>query len=280
MPNLIKHLARESLRYIPHGAYYALTGVLAVGRHVVRAYPGRVRVDRDPPLMKHFFAHETLFARSLEYYEAVTAPYMREFRWPLGRLYNGFFEAGDPELYYAMIRKHQPRLIIEVGSGHSTFFALDALRKNGCGRIVCIDPEPLREPPRGVEHIRARVEDVAPSVFDELAAGDILFIDSSHTTEECRYHVDHILPRLCSGVITHHHDVTYPYAIYYQGDRQAFGEPDVLLDYYAAHQDVYELLCSTSYARFRWPARWQALVRSYRWNPTRSPGSLWAKKIA
>ncbi|QLQ06211.1 MAG: class I SAM-dependent methyltransferase [Anaerolineae bacterium] len=111
-------------------------------------------------------------------------PYVSEFKWSVGKLYNGAFVSIDPELYYSMVRHYRPNLIIEIGSGHSTHFAADALQKNRAGRIISIDPEPRRTLPRGVEHIQARVEDVGRDIFANLHANDILFIDSSHTAEE------------------------------------------------------------------------------------------------
>jgi hypothetical protein len=35
----------------------------------------------------------------------------------------------------------------------------------------------------------------------------------------------------------------------------------------------------TSIIRYQEPERWARLVPSYRWNPTRTPGSLWTRKI-
>ncbi len=276
----IRDLARDSIRFIPTPVYYALTGSLTRLRRPLALYPERVRIDVPRPHIDGFNDCEALFARSGDHYEAFVKPFAHEFHWTIGRLYNGFFDAGDPELYYAIIRKHRPKLVIEVGSGHSTLFARDAVEKNGHGRIMCIDPEPLRKPPRGTEHLKARVEQIDWKVFAELEAGDILFVDSSHTTEEARYHVEHILPKLNKGVLVHHHDITYPFAIYWRGDRQLYGEPDVLLDFYKKNQASYEVLISTSYIRYREPERWSRLVPSYWWNPTRTPGSLWSVKRA
>ncbi len=266
------------MRCVPAPMYYSVTGILARLRRDARNYPARVRVDFARPLIEAFAARESLFVHSGDRYESLVEPFRRELHWPVGRLYNCYFEAGDPELYYAILRTHRSRLVVEVGSGHSTLFAMEALRKNGGGRIVCIDPAPLRNPPKGAEHIRARVEEADLRLFAQLQAGDVLFIDSSHTTEEAKYHTEYILPALAAGVLVHHHDFTFPYAIYWRDNPRDFGEPDVLLDFYWNHRRTFEVLVSTSYLRFKEPGRWSRLVPAYRWNPTRTPGSLWTVK--
>ena len=53
------------------------------------------------------------------------------------------------------------------------------------------------------------------SLFDELEAGDVLFIDSSHSvktgSDVVRIYLE-LLPRLRPGVLVHIHDVFLPYA--------------------------------------------------------------------
>lgn len=126
--------------------------------------------------------------------------------------------------------------------------------------------------------MQTRVEDVDAQIFADLGEKDILFIDSSHTAEEARYHCQHILPNLQPGVIVHHHDFTFPYAVYYLGDHERYGEPDVLLEFYSTHKDTFEIKVGAAYVRYRNPDLVNRLVRSYRWNPFRIPGSLWARK--
>ena len=76
----------------------------------------------------------------------------------------------------------EPGRIVEIGSGHSTRFMAQAVRDGGLPtRITCIDPAPratLRK--LAVEHRQALLRDADPGEFEALAAGDILFIDSSH----------------------------------------------------------------------------------------------------
>ena len=58
---------------------------------------------------------------------------------------NGWFDEGDAEYYYQIIRTIKPNKIIEIGSGNSTIIASLALQKNKqevgtAGKLVCIEP--------------------------------------------------------------------------------------------------------------------------------------------
>jgi hypothetical protein len=53
-----------------------------------------------------------------------------------------------------------------------------------------------------------------PSTFDDLSAGDILFIDSTHivkTGSDVCCELFEILPRLPAGVLVHFHDIFWPF---------------------------------------------------------------------
>lgn len=229
--------------------------------------------------MKDFEKYECLFQNSVKEFEEYVRPCAEEFKWFIGKIYNGIFQSVDAELYYSVIRKHKPNLIIEVGSGHSTFFALDAVKKNGSGKIVCVDPSPFRQVPDGVQYIKSRVEDVAMGFFKQLNKNDILFFDSSHRTEEAEYHFRKILPNLNTGVVIHHHDFAYPWEIYYHNDPRKYGEPDLILDFYNRHQDNFKVLCSASYAQYKNFELVQRLIKSRKWCPEMVPLSLWIRKL-
>jgi len=52
------------------------------------------------------------------------------------------------------------------------------------------------------------------TIYDELEAGDILFIDSTHvlrTGSDVVFELFEILPRLAKGVIVHFHDMFWPF---------------------------------------------------------------------
>lgn len=135
-------------------------------------------------------------------------------------LENRFFEAGDAEFLYQIIRLKQPRQIVEIGSGNSTLMAMKALKRNReldpayrCEHI-CIEPYEMPWLEKtGARIIRRRVEEVEREVFASLGAGDLLFIDSSHVIRpqgDVLFEFLQLLPALPPGVIVHVHDIFTP----------------------------------------------------------------------
>jgi predicted O-methyltransferase YrrM len=113
---------------------------------------------------------------------------------------------------YAMVRKSEPARIVEVGCGHSTRFLARAIRDGGLGtHLTAIDPEP-RASVAGlaIDWVAARVQD---TILPVLAAGDILFVDSSHVAgpgSDVAHIVGTVLPSLAIGVLIHFHDIFLP----------------------------------------------------------------------
>lgn len=136
---------------------------------------------------------------------------------------NGAFLYGDAIVYASMIEKHRPKRIVEIGSGFSSALALDVCdRLDGYDpEIHFIDPYPqlakeLVGDNRGdkVKITGAFIQDVDPSSFDVLEAGDFYFMDTTHivkTGSDVLYHFEKVLPRLKSGVILHLHDIFFPF---------------------------------------------------------------------
>lgn len=136
---------------------------------------------------------------------------------------NRFFAAGDGTVLTAMIRHHQPRRIVEVGSGFSTACMLDTIDRNIDGPITltCIEPNPERlyeligdDVADRVTVIERGVQDVDLALFTALEADDILFIDSTHivkTGSDVVHELFEVLPSLKPGVLIHLHDIHYPF---------------------------------------------------------------------
>lgn len=130
----------------------------------------------------------------------------------------GYIEA---QALHAVIRHYKPEKIVEVGSGVSTYCMLAALQRNEQetgkrSQITCIEPYPserLKHQER-IELIPQKVQTVPFEVFTSLGAGDLLFIDSSHTVKtggDVNYLFLEVLPRLAPGVLVHVHDINFPY---------------------------------------------------------------------
>jgi predicted O-methyltransferase YrrM len=136
---------------------------------------------------------------------------------------NGYYSYADAIFLYCMIRFAQPKRIIEVGSGFSSFVMLDTNDRFFDGRIRLTFVEPYDDRLRSrltgkdlevTEIISRRVQEVDLARFDALVAGDILFVDSSHVAKagsDVNHLLFEILPRLAPGVFVHFHDMFYPF---------------------------------------------------------------------
>jgi predicted O-methyltransferase YrrM len=129
---------------------------------------------------------------------------------------NGWLEGLDTLALYALVAQHKPALYLEIGSGYSTKVVRRAIRDHALAtRVVSIDPEPRAEVDALCDTvIRQRLEDSDLSVFQSLAPGDILFVDSSHRSfmnSDVTVFFLEILPRLKPGVLVHIHDIHLPY---------------------------------------------------------------------
>ena len=133
------------------------------------------------------------------------------------------FAGADAITLLTVLRHLQPRNYIEVGSGWSSALALDVNDRylDGSMKMTFIDPYPeqlnalLHPSDQARVDIQALpVQAVDVTLFDQLGAGDVLFIDSTHvarTGGDVVHDMFEILPRLAAGVWVHFHDVFYPF---------------------------------------------------------------------
>lgn len=129
---------------------------------------------------------------------------------------NCSFTGLDAIALHYFICKAQPRLILEIGSGHSTRFMRNAIQqRNLSARVISVDPQPPAWVAALCDRlIVARLEDLDPCIFAELRDGDILFCDGSHKAEmnsDVTVFFLEVLPALPRGVLVHIHDIFWPY---------------------------------------------------------------------
>ena len=135
--------------------------------------------------------------------------------------WNLTYQECDVGTLYAMLRHLKPRRYIEVGCGYSSRCSAAALALNKKEGHPCeaafIEPYPppyLTEMNLPGEFLQQKIEKVPLERFQQLAAGDVLFIDTSHVIKvqnDVEYELLHILPLLQPGVIVHIHDIFTPY---------------------------------------------------------------------
>jgi len=132
---------------------------------------------------------------------------------------NEMFSHSDALAYYCFIRHYQPKTIVEVGGGFSTLIALEALQRNGLGRVICVEPYPrpfLQTNPR-LTLIQREAQTIPAADFkDWLTDSDFLFLDSTHTVKtgsDCTHLYLRVLPHIQHNILVHSHDVFLPFGM-------------------------------------------------------------------
>lgn len=214
--------AKEVKTAFPNGHFYSpVVDPSTVGDYLERRWKDKIDdlkgIGIDLEGMRGFWTDNLDFIKSCTFPQVQTDTHRYYFNC-------GFYGPGDGTILRTMIRVHRPRRIIEIGSGFSTACALDTidelqLRKSI--QITCIEPYPerleklLRASDRDVVSVlRQAVQAVDLSLFSELQANDILFIDSTHvlkTGSDVHFELFYILPCLKPGVLIHFHDIHFPF---------------------------------------------------------------------
>jgi len=127
----------------------------------------------------------------------------------------GPINAIDAALLYFFVSELRPKVYLEIGSGVSTLFAARAKADFQLPtRIISIDPEPRTEVDAKCDLVyRDGLETADLSVFDDLAAGDIVYLDGSHRSfmnSDVTVFMLDVLPRLKPGVVVQVHDCHLP----------------------------------------------------------------------
>jgi predicted O-methyltransferase YrrM len=127
----------------------------------------------------------------------------------------------EAEFLYAFIRAHRPRKVVQVGAGVSTSVMLRAAADAGhdAMQLLCVDPFPTgylkRLAQAGTIQLLAEpAQTVDLNVLTDIGEGDLLFIDSTHTSKvgsEVNRVIFEVLPRLRPGAMVHFHDILFPY---------------------------------------------------------------------
>ena len=203
---------------------------------------------------------------------------------------NGVYERIDAEILHCMVRHFGPKRVIEIGSGYSTLITAAACELNrDAGRpatFSLIEPYPndlfLKTIPGVSQLHRNGVEECPLWFFEELEAGDILFIDSSHVIRsgnDVEYIYFEIIPRLRPGVILHIHDIFLPfrYPANWIQKEHIFWNEQYLVEAMLTHNSSYQVLWAGSYLHTEHPEHLAKAFPGY--DPKRNlPGSIWIER--
>ena len=176
---------------------------------------------------------------------------------------NSQFSYSDAMAYYCMLRHKKPATVLEVGSGFSTMIASAAIRANGVGEVICIEPYPrafLATLPH-VTVIQSPVQTIGVADFNRiLKDGDCFFIDSTHTVKhdsDCIHLYLRILPKIVASIFVHAHDIFVPrtFGITELRDRQIYWTEQYLLYAYLVDNYRTKVTYSSSYNYMRHRAK-------------------------
>ncbi|MDH3235828.1 MAG: class I SAM-dependent methyltransferase [Alphaproteobacteria bacterium] len=206
---------------------------------------------------------------------------------PAPRFDQAWFPPLDAAAAYALIRERKPACIVEIGSGHSTRFLARAVHDGGLATaITAWDPAPraaidgLSVGGKPVEWIRATVQEAGDGIADELAPGDVLFIDTSHILmpgSDVDILFNHVLPMLPAGVIVHIHDIFLPDDYPAEWDWRGYNEQLALIPMLLG--GGWTPLFASHYVETRMTAPLAATLVARLPNPEAAPSSsLWLLK--
>lgn len=201
---------------------------------------------------------------------------------PAPRWGQDWFPTLDAAAAYTIVRSRRPARIFEVGSGHSTRFMKRAVDDSGHAcRILAIDPMPKRGVDRLDIEIRAQtLNAIDLALFDELQAGDILFIDSSHILmpgSDVDDLVNRVLPALPPGILVHVHDIFLPDDYPEVWDWRGYNEQSIIAALVGS--GAYNVLFASHYVETRMAERLAAsVIARLPAKPDSYPASLWLEK--
>jgi methyltransferase family protein len=202
---------------------------------------------------------------------------------------NTFYSYSDAVHYALMLLHHQPRRVIEVGSGYSSALLLDIAEQTASDRpidMTFVEPYPdelaalARPGDLDGRLVQSGVQDVELSRFTALEAGDFLFIDSTHVAKagsDVNYLYFEVLPRLASGVFVHVHDIFYPfeYPSDWINEGRSWNEAYVLRAF-LEHNDAFEIVLFNTFLQSfheAWYAANMPLCLKNR------GGSIWLRRV-
>jgi methyltransferase family protein len=180
----------------------------------------------------------------------------------------------EADFLYCFISTKRPNRIVQVGCGVSTAVILLAAKEaNYKPEIICVDPFPTEYLTRSsqqelIELISEPAQEVDLKVLTGLDAGDLLFVDSSHTIRpgsEVNRIILEVLPRLSSGTYVHFHDIYFPYD--YQSSVLTtlfFAGESTLLHAFLIENRRYSIAISLSMLHHACPQQMQSLLTNYR----------------
>lgn len=212
---------------------------------------------------------------------------------------NGAYQTMDAEVYHCMIRHFKPRLVIEVGSGSTTYLAARACRLNWEKEqvktdLVAIDPYPNKTIRSGFPGfsglVEKKLQDIDLDYFSRLGENDILFVDSTHVVQiggDVNYIFLELIPRLKKGVIVHVHDIFSPsdYPKKWIFEDRFFWTEQYILQAFLSFNSDFEVLWASSYMHENYSGKLRKAIPAFKdlglcypFYPEIVPSSFWFRR--
>ncbi len=183
---------------------------------------------------------------------------------PTPRWQQDWFPGLDGAIAYTLIRDLNPTTVIEIGSGHSTRFMMQAIVDgNHLTNFYSIDPSPradirmLVKNNKKFKWYNKTIQEMDITFFSTLKKHDVLFIDSSHILmpgSDVDIILSQILPFINQGVYVHFHDIFMPDPYPLSWQWRGYNEQNALIGLIAqaAHNNTkksFEIEWASSYIR-------------------------------
>ena len=202
---------------------------------------------------------------------------------------NDMFSHLDAWMLQAVLRHFRPRKMVEVGCGWSSLVTARVNREylGGSLHFTCIEPYPPDFLAAGVEGISelivSPVESLDLDAFTALGDGDVLFIDTSHTTKtggDVTFLYQEVLPRLRPGVVVHIHDIflpwDYPQEWVFSG--RAWNE-QYLVRAFLSFNSAFEIVVAVGWLSHYHRDVLAASIPNYATRYGGGGGSLWIRRV-
>jgi hypothetical protein len=276
-----------------------MTGYDLVRRHYYSPVPDLERLAHEVwSVRSDLRGVKFEIAAGLRFLREELAPFIAEYHPPLTSgsdprefyLENGFYEGLDAETLFGMVRHVRPNKVIELGSGFSSLVIADARARNGAsndpvGHEV-YDPHPPTHLLPVLQEVTAfrplEATKIPFDAFAALKAGDMLFVDTTHTVKiggDVNRVVLDVLPLLKPGVYVHFHDIFLPweYPKAFVLERRFYWAEQYLLQAFLAFNGEYEVLFGTHALKRVYPEAVEELVPSAA--RSRWPSAFWLRRV-
>ena len=144
---------------------------------------------------------------------AAVGKQQREYAESMGSRMTPQLDDLEAEITYLLLRAARPAVVVELGTFHgwSTSWILSALRDNGSGALHSfdrIDNVVHNVPPELADGRWTFVQGAIEDTLDRVPADTgYLFVDAAHSSRFARWYLEHLFPRVPSGVPVSVHDV-------------------------------------------------------------------------